>query len=85
MPTSANKLNQSAIAMNHAMRWLDERGVYYKQLPPYQLKIGQINYWPGRGTITIDGEISKRAEKGLEALEALLTEAGAFSTEGFIS
>ena len=53
----------------------DARGIHY-QHSPHQLKIDAVNFWPGRGTITIDGEVKKRPVKGLAGLEATLISEG---------
>ena len=67
-------------AMQLAMAWLDARGIHYQHLPPHQLKIDAVNFWPGRGTITKDGELKKRPVKGLAGLEATLLAEGLLST-----
>lgn len=59
-------------AMREAITWLEDRGISYKLFRPHQLKIGAINFWPCRGTITIDGEIEKRAAKGISGLFEIL-------------
>lgn len=72
MNLSINKEEIAADAMKQARAWLDMNKIRYQYLPPYQLKIGQINFWPGRGTITIDGEPGKRPVSGLIGLESVL-------------
>lgn len=67
-----NKQDNAAIAMAEAVAWLNQNGIRFESLPPYQLKIGPLNFWPGRGTITFDGEDQKRPEKGLDGLMLLL-------------
>jgi hypothetical protein len=54
-------------------------GVHYQHLPPHQLKMDALNFWPGRGTITKDGEVKKRPVKGLAGLEATLLAEGLLS------
>lgn len=71
-----NKQDNAANAMAAATAWLDQNGIGYEFIPPYQIKIGRINFWPGRGTITVDGEAEKRSEKGLDGLAAILISAG---------
>lgn len=66
------KQDVAANAMAEATAWLDQNGIGFRFIPPYQIKIDQINFWPGRGTITIDGDDQKRPEKGLDGLELLL-------------
>ena len=75
MSLAINKEQLAALAMKEAMAWLDQRGVYYQHFPPDQIKIGTINFWPRTGTLTIDGEGQRRAEKGLAGLEAILATA----------
>jgi hypothetical protein len=72
-----NKQQRNTQAMADAKSWLDEHGIPYQYLQPYQLKIGKINFWPGTGTITIDGELHKRPLTGLRALANLLHDTGA--------
>lgn len=67
-----SKQANAANAMQEAKAWLTEHGLPYRHLPPHQLKIGSINFWPGTGTITIDGELGKRPAKGLAGLEEIL-------------
>ena len=77
MSLAMNKEQLAALAMKEAMAWLDQRGVYYQHFPPDQIKIGSINFWPRTGTITVDGEGRRRAEKGLAGLEVILASAAA--------
>jgi hypothetical protein len=63
-------------AMQLAMAWLDARGIHYLHLPPHQLKVDAVNFWPGRGTLTVDGENKRRTAKGLSGLEATLISEG---------
>lgn len=75
MSLAFNKEQLAALAMKEAMAWLDQRGVYYQHFPPDQIKIGPINFWPRTGTITVDGEGRRRAEKGLVGLETIIAAA----------
>jgi len=71
MTMMISKEERADLAMKDAIAWLDTQDVPYLFLPPYQIKIGPINFWPGRGTITVDGEVGKRQEKGLDGLRSL--------------
>ena len=75
MSLALNKEQLAVLAMKEAMAWLDQRRVYYQLFPPDQIKIGTINFWPRTGTITVDGEGQRRAEKGLVGLEVILAAA----------
>lgn len=59
-------------AMKNAKQWLEERKIPYLTPSQYQLKIGPINFYPQRGSITIDGVEGKCKEKGLEGLRSIL-------------
>jgi hypothetical protein len=59
-----------------ATQWLVEHGIPFKQMTEYQLKIGRINFYPGKGTSFRDGDKTRHAVKGLEGLIELLTEDG---------
>lgn len=72
MRFTKNKEEITAAAMKEARAWLDEHEIPYVFLPPYQIKIDALNFWPKTGTITIDGESQRRKEKGLAGLESLL-------------
>lgn len=71
MTMMIRKQERADLAMKDALAWLDTQKVPYLFLPPYQIKIGPINFWPGRGTITVDGEFGKRQGKGLDGLRSL--------------
>ena len=62
----------AADAMAAAIQWLRSKNVDYKQLTLHHLKMGRINFWPITGVITVDGENSKREDKGLASLESIL-------------
>ena len=74
MKLALNRAEMSRESMIQATEWLDAKGVYYRHLPPSQLKIGPINYWPSTGTITVDNETGKRPYLGLQGLELVLLE-----------
>ena len=78
MKLAIGKNEVALLAMKEAAGWLDAQGICYRYLPPSQLKIGSINFWPRTGTITVDGENQRRAVRGLVGLEALLIERGSF-------
>ena len=74
MKLALNRAEMARESLIQAAEWLDAKGVYYRHLPPSQLKIGPINYWPSTGTITVDNEPGKRPDRGLQGLEHVLGE-----------
>ena len=74
MKLALNRAEMARESLIQAAEWLDAKGVYYRHLPPSQLKIGPINYWPSTGTITVDNETGKRPYLGLQGLDAYFGE-----------
>ncbi len=66
----------ASAAMAEAEAWLRRHGIPHHRTSPYQLKIGDINFYPGKGTITIDGHDARQPDGGLPALERLLRRRG---------
>ena len=63
--------------MELAIAWLRKRKRHFEQMTTYQLKIEwHVSYYPGKGTIFIDGDIGARDERGLRGLEQVLIELG---------
>jgi hypothetical protein len=62
--------------MDQARQWLAEHGVPFMQTSDYQLKIGRINFYPGKGTCFRDGDKARHGSNGLGGLIELLTEDG---------
>ena len=54
--------------MKDAIQILSKLGVKFKRPTLYQLKIGDLSFYPGRGTIFRDGSPAAMTEKGLQAL-----------------
>jgi len=54
--------------MKDAIDTLNELGITFKRPTQYQLKIADLSYYPGRGTIFRDGSPKAMPEKGLEAV-----------------
>ena len=46
--------------------------LWYIRPTKYQVKIGDVNYYPDKGTIHVDGE-SRASERYLDGLEKILT------------
>jgi hypothetical protein len=58
--------------MKDAIDTLNEMGVTFQRPTVYQLKIGDLSFYPGRGTIFRDGSPGAMAEKGLDALVLII-------------
>jgi hypothetical protein len=54
--------------MKDAIDTLNEMGVTFQRPTLYQLKIADLSYYPGRGTIFKDGSPAAMPDKGLQAL-----------------
>lgn len=73
MPTSAaGPIIPSA--MQEALDWLRAHQLRHRPLTAYQVKIGPVSYFPGKGTIFIDQEPRRRPDTGLDALADVLRE-----------
>ncbi len=53
--------------------WLQDHRVSFVRHSRYHLKIGELNYYLGKGTIFFDSEDEARSERGFAALQQLLT------------
>jgi hypothetical protein len=63
--------------MELAIAWLRKRNLSFDQKTLYQLKIEwHVSYYPGKGTIFIDGDMVARGQRGLRGLEQVLVELG---------
>jgi hypothetical protein len=62
--------------MTEALAWFHDHGLEPDQPTEHQLKYGEVNFYPRKGTIFVDGEIARRNETGLSALAAVLRELG---------
>jgi len=58
--------------MKDAIDTLSEIGVTFQRPTVYQLKVGDLSFYPGRGTIFRDGSPGAMAEKGLDALVLII-------------
>ncbi|MCK1389013.1 hypothetical protein [Bradyrhizobium sp. 21] len=58
--------------MNSALERLRAEGIRHQQTSEYQIKVGHYNFYPGKGTIFVDGEEGIRTERGLDSFVALL-------------
>src|ERR1700733_12437886 len=58
--------------MKDAIDALNEMGVTFQRPTLYQLKIGDLSFYPGRGTIFRDGSPAAMTEKGLDALVVII-------------
>ncbi|MEY9180577.1 hypothetical protein [Bradyrhizobium sp. USDA 313] len=58
--------------MNSALERLRTERVRHQQTSEYQIKVGPYNFYPGKGTIFMDGDREARPERGLDEFVALL-------------
>lgn len=58
--------------MNAALKQLATERIGHKQTSQFQIKVGPYNFYPGKGTIFIDGDREARPERGLDAFIALI-------------
>ena len=58
-------------AMKEAYAWLQRKKIQFIRPSMYQLKIGELNYYPDRGTIQIDG-MRANQERGFGAFKAII-------------
>lgn len=66
--------NSNREKLEEVTRILDECGVNYEMKSKFHIKIDEINYFPGKGTIYLDGDFGKLEETGIEALKQVLKE-----------
>lgn len=62
--------------MLEALAWARQHGFEPYRATEHQLKIGEANFYPGKGTVFVDGETTRRKETGLDALAEVLRELG---------
>ncbi|MDA9505852.1 hypothetical protein XI09_14655 [Bradyrhizobium sp. CCBAU 11386] len=58
--------------MNFALERLRTERIRHKQTSEYQIKVGPYNFYPGKGTIFMDGDREARPERGIDGFVALL-------------
>ncbi len=58
--------------MEEAINELKLLKIFFDRPNTHQLKIGPVNYFPTKATIHVDGESSKRTERGFDALLGVL-------------
>ncbi|MCD9892098.1 hypothetical protein [Bradyrhizobium japonicum] len=58
--------------MNVALERLRAERIRHQQTSEYQIKVGPYNFYPGKGTIFVDGEEGVRTERGLDSFVSLL-------------
>lgn len=61
--------------MREAMESLDAEGIRFRRLTSFQLKVGLYSFYPGKGTIYLDGAPQARAERGLQCFIELVRRA----------
>src|SRR3712207_6421502 len=59
-------------AMREAIVWLVKSKIYFRRQTQWQLKIGDLSYYPDKCTIYRDGDQKALSVLGLDALRQLL-------------
>ena len=54
-------------AMEAAIRRLQQENIHFEVLTAFHIKVGDLNFYPGRGTIYCDGERRALPKSGLDA------------------
>ncbi len=79
--THSPRFQRLAAAEAETEAWLRKRNLPFKRPTTRQFKIGRnVSYYPGTGTIFVDGEQQGRDETGLAALEVALRAEGLLGT-----
>jgi hypothetical protein len=55
---------------------LAKEGFKVTQPSLHQLKVGRLNFWPVKGTITVDGEYTLRRDQSIDDVVRLLRNLG---------
>ena len=66
------------------IRRLQKEKIGFDVKTPYQIKVDDLNFYPGRGTIFRDGDTKALREIGLDAFVALITKQQKASKNFFI-
>ena len=68
--------------MRTAMDWLKGQGIAFRRPTDWQLKIGNLNFYPDKGTIFRDGGRHPLPQRGLNGLKELLRRDAAQDSAG---
>lgn len=63
---------RNTLQMACALERLRAERIRHQQTSEYQIKVGPYNFYPGKGTIFVDGEEKVRTERGLDSFVDLL-------------
>lgn len=58
-------------AMTAAIRWCLDQNLPVIRCSRFHLKVGKLNFWPDKGSISLDGNY-RHPQKGLAAFQALI-------------
>lgn len=67
-PEDRNKTNTL-----EAIKALQARNIRFLRPTKYQLKVGDLSYYPGKGTIFRDGDVEALKERGIESFLELVS------------
>lgn len=67
MPNMQDEFSIVEMSMADAIAALQAIGIDFDTPSPFQLKVGDLNFYPNRGTICRDGDRARLKAKGLKA------------------
>jgi hypothetical protein len=70
--TLRTKRSRNEVAMNEAIIFLKEEGVWFSRPDPWMLKFGDWSWWPAKRRLYRDGEECSQRDQGIPELRTLL-------------
>jgi hypothetical protein len=64
--------SKHSLKMGLAIKRLKELGIEFDKVSEYQIKVGEWNFYPSKGTIFRDGDPRKLRDHGLEAFTRII-------------
>lgn len=59
-PDESDWVANNSPAMKNAIAWLERQKIRFKQVSQFQLKVDDVNYYPGSQTVKYDGKKKER-------------------------
>lgn len=73
---------EDSAATRDTLAWLRAQRVPFVRCSRYHIRIGNLNYYPDKGTIYRSNDLGALPEAGLAALQDLLTRSGRVGAAG---